>query len=395
MCLNPILIDNPYKGLKNIGLNRYHDCTSKFIPVPCGNCSQCIALRQMYIVQRCHMQALNNHLFMCTLTYNNEMLKIVDINGYSYSYAFWPDLTNMFKRLRKSGYKFSYFAVNEYGSLRHRPHFHFILSLPKTKLSNHDLLYEARTLESLWYNLILSEWRRNIGSTRSPIYKPLFTYKSTSKGANYDFHYIDPSSTDTGEADVAFYVSKYLLKSDPWLTKVKSALKLNLSPEDFSLYWKLLKQKCCISKHWGLSDNSSVYEWIRKGIDFSIKDNSQFPYFISPYSGKSQPLSPYYQKKYLTISDAEQFYFNKSPVNIDVIHDSDYIDLSQVRSLINHFEKVRFIRGIHDIQVQDFLDYDLSENFTNLEEVQENYSDSSFYSCWSNSDFEGMSDFED
>ena len=80
MCIRPILIENPYYGLKNVGLNRFHDCTSRFIKVPCNNCPSCIALRQNYFIQRTQMESLDNHLFMLTLTYKTSSIPRFEVS---------------------------------------------------------------------------------------------------------------------------------------------------------------------------------------------------------------------------------------------------------------------------------------------------------------------------
>ena len=76
MCISPIRIRNP-----NLGYNgpnaQYKDCQSLYINVPCGVCPECVANRQMQMVQRIQVEALVNHLFFCTLTYNNKMMPMV------------------------------------------------------------------------------------------------------------------------------------------------------------------------------------------------------------------------------------------------------------------------------------------------------------------------------
>lgn len=102
------------------------DCESQYIEVPCGHCPQCIANRQMQFVQRVQMEELANHLFFCSLTYNNDSLpQVCTSTGYTIRYADVTDVQNMFKRLRKRnafGRPFRYFGVSELGSKRGRPH---------------------------------------------------------------------------------------------------------------------------------------------------------------------------------------------------------------------------------------------------------------------------------
>ena len=125
MCLSPVRIKNPNLGL--VGPNaRFKDTTSHMINVPCGVCADCLRAKQMQYVQRLQCEELVNHLFFCTLTYNNDMIpQIVTSTGYSIRFADVRDLQNMFKRLRKRnafGRPFRYFACSELGEGRGRPH---------------------------------------------------------------------------------------------------------------------------------------------------------------------------------------------------------------------------------------------------------------------------------
>lgn len=125
MCISPIQIKNPNLGL--IGPNaQFKDVVSHYINVPCGVCPQCIANRQMQYVQRLQMESLVNHLFLCSLTYNNESMPVVSTStGYDIRYADVSDVQKMFKRLRKRnafGRPFRYFGVSELGTRKGRPH---------------------------------------------------------------------------------------------------------------------------------------------------------------------------------------------------------------------------------------------------------------------------------
>lgn len=123
MCDKPTLIENPYYGLSNVALNFLHDTTHKFLPVPCGHCRTCIALRQSYFIQRCQMECLDNDMWFFTITYQNSMLPRRVVNGRSIAYPDFTDVQKMFKRIRKRnffGASFRYFVVSEYGGEKHR-----------------------------------------------------------------------------------------------------------------------------------------------------------------------------------------------------------------------------------------------------------------------------------
>lgn len=361
------MIDNPYRGLSRVGINRYHDCTSQKIPVPCGNCPTCISLRQSYFVQRVQMESLDHHLFFCTLTYRQSQIRTMNINGRKIKYADWSDVTNMFKRLRNRGYQFSYFCVSEYGGNTHRPHFHFLMSVPK---GVNETFWDIKALEHFWADRILGEWRRNYGSKRKPKYKALCQLVVNHYGRTFDFHHVDPSATANGEGDVAFYVTKYLLKSDEWLDRLKSALKLNLSPEKFEEVWKILKPKCNISKDWGSPSSPAVIQHIRKGIDKSKKGSSLFPYFINPVTGQTFPLAPYYQKRFMTLNDKEYFYLKGDDSRLDNIVESDTWNPMTSRQKDERFSRIKKqvnARGKSYNPLYDKEDHNISPS--SLEEV--------------------------
>lgn len=330
MCLNPILIKNPYYGLTPCSLNKFHDCTSTHIPIPCGNCSVCVRLRQSYLVQRCQMETLSNHLFFCTLTYNETMIPRLKLGDYVLQYPDFTHVQKMFKRIRKSYdlLPFKYLVVSEYGGLRHRPHFHMIISYPKYSNGYLDIL----NLERRLHDIFLKEWRVNLGSTRSPRYVPLCTYVNTRKGRTFDLHYINPRASSSGEEDVAFYVTKYCLKYSDYVDRLKTALIYNY-PDEFKDLWLKLRPRANISKGFGSPYDPKVIDYIKKCLSYSVSDSSlSFPVYINPFSGQTFPLSPYYRRKFMTIDDMEVF-FQRNP-NRDTIEDNyleiDYKDPREV-----------------------------------------------------------------
>ena len=99
MCYSPILIKNPNYGRKD-RLSYVVDTRSQYIPVPCGHCGECIALRSASLSQRCQLEALFGYLYFITVTYNPESLAYYECsNGFRIPYAPISDLQNMLKRL--------------------------------------------------------------------------------------------------------------------------------------------------------------------------------------------------------------------------------------------------------------------------------------------------------
>lgn len=114
-------------------MRKIKDCESEYLNVPCGVCSECVAKRQMFLVQRVRSMSLDNYIFFITLTYNNESLpKLTTSTNVTIPYADIADVQKMFKRIRKINpfnRQLSYLFVSERGKERGRPHFHGLLFL--------------------------------------------------------------------------------------------------------------------------------------------------------------------------------------------------------------------------------------------------------------------------
>lgn len=313
------------------------DTDSANIGVPCGHCSECIHNKQLSLVQRLQMESLCNYLFFATLTYNNEMIpRCLTSSGYSIKYAAWRDLQLVFKRLNaKNSFTrpFRYLAVSERGKKKGRPHFHVIFLVPRYES---DSPYEPLNLEQIMHIALLDEWKRKVGgSKRSPVYNSLCTFQEKFyRGKlyrNYDLHYVVPSLDDDC-ADVAFYVTKYLLKRSDKDTKLQQALRLNLPPEEYQDTWDLCRSRIDSSLFLGLSPTSSglVNPKIQEYITWCVARSEDFPKFFDRH-GNSFPLAHYYKKiPYLfTLQDAIRL--NNPP--------EDNKSFDQLRLMVRKYEK--------------------------------------------------------
>lgn len=332
MCISPISIKNPNYGLKL----KYKDTKSHYIRVPCGFCSECIASKQMQMVQRIQMESVHNHLFFCTLTYSNKTLPIITTSsGFDIRFADYRDVVNMVKRLRKldSLPSFRYFAVSELGSKRGRPHFHVLFLVSKRP---QDKYVDCLNLEKLFFDSVLCEWRRNYGSTRNPNYVPLCDYKRvyTRNGvrSNFDLHYVNPASSVGGVSDVAFYVIKYMMKPSDRAIKLQRALKLNLDEDEYNSIWKLVRPRSFKSLRFGDDsfDNINktyitfdVEDYIRSCINSSR--GSDYPTFINPVNGSRFPLARYYRDRFFRIDDCKDFKVFTNPDAYDDKHISQLL----------------------------------------------------------------------
>jgi len=92
--------------------------------VPCGKCAFCLATKRSDWALRLHYES-RRHVVkkFVTLTYADCHLHW---SG-GCSQLCKRDLQLYFKRLRKAGAQIRYYAVGEYGGLKHRPHYHMIL----------------------------------------------------------------------------------------------------------------------------------------------------------------------------------------------------------------------------------------------------------------------------
>lgn len=95
-------------------------------PMPCGRCLACrIRRRSIWAIRMLHEITTAHRACFITLTYSDEHLprRGSDSRGILVK----SDLQKFFKRLRKAGYEFKYYACGEYGDIGSRPHYHAIL----------------------------------------------------------------------------------------------------------------------------------------------------------------------------------------------------------------------------------------------------------------------------
>lgn len=84
--------------------------------VPCGRCGACLKRKISDYSLRCQVEMRHSvRSYFVTLTYEIDPLQV-----------YKKDLQSFFKRLRKVGFQFSYFAVADYGDTYGRPHYHVL-----------------------------------------------------------------------------------------------------------------------------------------------------------------------------------------------------------------------------------------------------------------------------
>lgn len=345
-CEHPFLIPNPnYRRPVSGPYDAVKDHSHKMIYVPCGVCSSCLKIRQMYFVQRVQMESLTNHLFMCMLSYSSSGLPRFSLsNGRSVAYADISHVQKMMKRLRKSdplGRPIRYMAVSELGDEKGRPHFHLIFSVPR---KDGDTFQDISILENTLYWAVRNEWRENVGSRRSPVWKPLFEYHERMRHGrlerNYDLHYVHPYLGDKSVLSPAFYTSKYILKFSKRVKRLHSALKLNLPSDEFSKVWSVVRPRLIKSLDFGQSRNFAVRSYIRKGIQSSLAAGYKYPCFINEDTGQYFPLSRFYKSKLYDLPTALKFKENSGVVSPDLPQETDHVSLDDHKRRVFQFSSL-------------------------------------------------------
>lgn len=277
MCINPVKVPN-------VSLGNSYTCEAGFIKrtnprlvsakpyieVPCGKCVECRNKLYSSYLQRVQMESLTSYVYMITLTYDDRHLPSLVLNtdkgNMCLYYTDFKHIQDMFKRLRKCSLfqerSFSYMVVTEYGTTGYRPHIHMLLFV--SRLSS-DIKETPKFLEPQLYKLIRNEWRVNVGSRRSPLYEPLFTYRERLYNGklhrNFDLHLV---SDDFGEDSLAIssackYLVGYLLKPCGFERKMLSVVERTrdyLPADIWRQFYNIVRCRVRTSKHFGFGFDS-------------------------------------------------------------------------------------------------------------------------------------------
>lgn len=256
MCTCPITIKNPnYATAKKLhhSLSWLNE-TTMYLKVPCGKCHECRNLREDNYIQRLQLEQMYNHMYFFTLTICDDAMPIFSTGCCDIPVAPWDEVTKMFKRIRKDGTlgHFRYFVLNEYGGKNHRPHFHGVILLRKDEFPNieTDLVFET----------LKEEWRKNVGSTRNPIWKPMFYYKEKYVNGvlnrTLDVSYIHEFGDASSASNALKYALKYTFKRDDYVEDVlRQASESVLTEDELRDFVKAFKPRIQKSLYLG-----SIYE---------------------------------------------------------------------------------------------------------------------------------------
>lgn len=112
------------------------------IQVPCGKCGACMKRKISDWTLRCQVEGKKSvGTYFVTLTYAVNPLQL-----------YKKDLQDYFKRLRKAGNSFRYFALGDYGDTFGRPHYHVLFFSQGSRVSEFDI-------RSLWLSGNRGEYR--------------------------------------------------------------------------------------------------------------------------------------------------------------------------------------------------------------------------------------------
>lgn len=214
-------------------------------------------------------------------------------------------------------------------------------------------------MEKLLFDQVLLEWRRNYGSRKFPDYRPLCTYfRRFVRGklrTNYDLHYVNPSLTAEGCSDVAFYVTKYMMKPSDRQVRLQQALHLNLDEVEYEHVWCKVRPRTFASlglgvngelTPFGVEPDYDIVKYVRSCVK-SSKGSESSPRFFNPQTGSSFPLSRYYRSKsYCYDVSDEEYFFNRQD-RIDGVAVDDRSFTQKVLSVDRHKSRVDIIES-HD-----------------------------------------------
>lgn len=154
-CISPITAYrastvNP-SGKRSLVFNRAAGFADLPVTIPCGMCIGCRIQRARSWALRCVHES-KGHTFnsFVTLTYDDEHLPPSGSIEKSILQLF-------FKRLRKAGFSFRYFAAGEYGPTTNRPHYHILFfgidfhqDRRLYKTVNETRYYKSEQLNKIW-----------------------------------------------------------------------------------------------------------------------------------------------------------------------------------------------------------------------------------------------------
>lgn len=327
MCISPITIKNPnYATAKRLhtSLSWLNEDTM-YIQVPCGKCHECRRVREDNYIQRLQLEQFYNHIYFFTLTICDEALPhFATSEGDLIPVAPWDELTKMWKRLRKSNVfgHFRYFVLNEYGGKNHRPHFHGFILLRK------DEFPDAKAGEKLVFDTLKEEWRKNVGTTFEPIWKPMFHYKEKYINGilnrTLDVSYVEEIGKASSVSNSIKYALKYTFKKDDYVEEVLDlAWNSSMSDEELRDFTKAFKPKIQKSQYLG-----SIYEPLTiHPKRWASRCTDRYTTITNPYNTIDGDMPDFEGIKFLRYEPVIEFYD---------VNEARHLELSYRPLIYNH-----------------------------------------------------------
>lgn len=280
-CIKPLRLKN-YNS-QGIGYN------DAYIEVSCGKCHACLCNRRRAWLYRLEVENFDSLLtIFVTFTYDDKYLPR---NGAVKK----SDLQNFFKKLRNCD-DFTYYAIGEYGTRTHRPHYHAVIFF-KSITTDYTLVDYSELINRLWYKgftyvLPVSTRRMNYVlhyHVRPKIVDNRKTFAIFSKGLGlsiFNSEFIRNLAFKNGKMIVhdfegnAFILPRYYIKKlkDSIIVDGSSMINFNTpdvvnidtSVQDFRDKYGVLPYRCTESFKLGL-----FYDILRKDYDKLNKYNTQ------------------------------------------------------------------------------------------------------------------------
>lgn len=357
MCLSPVYTKNLYYGSRNPA-HRFKDVSFRYAAYPCGHCADCLRKKQSDLVQRSVEEFKNCYCVFCTLTYNDEHLPKIVIGDYEYTYPDMQHFRLMIKRLRKSDIlpPFKFLCSSEFGSKTHRPHFHFLIFIPK---GEYDFPFDGQRYADKIEKFIKSDqgWSVNVSrSTKKPVYEHLSEFKKFADGrSTYDVHLVT-SREGYKDEDVAYYVTKYVLKYDPWSDHRRGAIYANYPSHEARKIWNMIGPRTILSRGFGVCEHTreDIAVMLQKSLDSSTY---KFPCYFAP-DGSTSPLARFYRDRVEITPDGRRLFFYPDSFRIEFFERDD--------TRVNFYnEQVKFKDNAHYYQHETDYTNKVKENAFN------------------------------
>lgn len=267
MCVSPIYIKNKSKGLhsvpdkifnKDIGDISFLFDDKNSLAVPCGKCTECKEARLNHYLDPCIYYSKDYFPFLLSCSIKEKFIKYL----YGVSYADTSYVNRFFRNLVINGVipnDYHYVGVTERGSKRGRPHFHFILFIPKSfviskvgKLNRSDEFYVTEFARK-YVKLFWQSYSVNVGTRKNPFYVQICDYVVRGNKRSFSLDGI------SGRMDKAlYYTLKYNFKQSDYVLIPDEIFGTNLAKQ----FYNTVRNKILMSR--------SFHKWIYDFIDSDV-----------------------------------------------------------------------------------------------------------------------------